>query len=89
MPGVEGQVALVTGAGRGIGRVAADLLSSRGARMMAVARSDNELRTLGQDFVVADLGALDGCAQAVEETRDRLGPVAILVRNHGVSSAHE
>ncbi len=82
MPGVEGRVALVTGAGRGIGRVAADLLTTRGARVMAVSRSENELRTLGLDYVVADLGSPDGCARAVRETRDRLGPVAILVCNH-------
>jgi NAD(P)-dependent dehydrogenase (short-subunit alcohol dehydrogenase family) len=89
MPGVEGRVALVTGAGRGIGRVAANLLASRGARVMAVARSENELQTLGLDYVVADLGTPDGCTLAVEETQDRLGPVAILVCNHGIGSAHE
>jgi NAD(P)-dependent dehydrogenase (short-subunit alcohol dehydrogenase family) len=89
MRGVEGRVALVTGAGRGIGRVAADLLASRGARVMAVARSENELKTLGLDYVAADLGTLDGCKLAVEETKDRLGPVEILVCNHGIGSAHE
>ncbi len=89
MPGVEGRVALVTGAGRGIGRVTAELLASRGARVMAVARSENELQTLGLDYVVADLGTPDGCTLAVEETQDRLGPVAILVCNHGIGSAHE
>ncbi len=89
MPGVEGRVVLVTGAGRGIGRVAADLLASRGARVMAVARSANELQMLSLDYVVADLGTPQGCAFAVQETQGRLGPVAILVCNHGIGSAHE
>jgi NAD(P)-dependent dehydrogenase (short-subunit alcohol dehydrogenase family) len=89
MPGVEGRVALVTGAGRGIGRVAAELLASRGARVMAVARSENELQTLNLDYVAADLSTRDGCTLAVQETRDRLGPVEILVCNHGIGSAHE
>jgi NAD(P)-dependent dehydrogenase (short-subunit alcohol dehydrogenase family) len=89
MSGVEGQVALVTGAGRGIGRVVANLLASRGARVMAVARTENELQTLGLAYVVADLGTPKGCALAVKETQDRLGPVNILVCNHGIGSAHE
>ena len=89
MPGVEGQVALVTGAGRGIGRVVANLLASRGAQVMAVARSENELQTLDLDYVVADLGTLDGCKFAVKETQEGLGPISILVCNHGIGSAHE
>ena len=89
MPGVEDRVALVTGAGRGIGRAAAQLLAARGARVMGTARSESELQALGLDFVEADLGTLAGCTRAVEETRDRLGPIEILVCNHGIGSAHE
>lgn len=89
MAGVEGRVTLVTGAGRGIGRVTANLLSSRGAKVMAVARSENELRSLGLDYCVADLGTPEGCNYAVNQTRDRLGPVELLVCNHGIGSAHE
>ena len=89
MTGVKGRVALVTGAGRGIGQVAAKLLATRGAQVMAVSRSVDELQALGLDYVQADLGTLEGCDHAVEETRNRLGPIAILVCNHGIGSAHE
>jgi len=89
MAGVEGRVALVTGAGRGIGRVAAELLSGRGARVMAVARNEKELAALGLDYTVADLGTAQGCAHAVEQTLNRLGPIEIFVCNHGIGSAHE
>lgn len=89
MAGVEGRVALVTGAGRGIGRETAELLARRGARVMAVARSESELRETGLEYIVADLGTPGGCERAVAETLRRLGPVEIFVCNHGIGSAHE
>jgi len=89
MAGVEGRVALVTGAGRGIGREAALLLADRGAQVMAVARSESELASTGLNHVPADLGTPRGCEQAIAETVRRLGPVEILVCNHGLGSAHE
>ena len=89
MSGVEGRVALVTGAGRGIGQATVYLLAARGATVMAVARSEDELKTLGLEYVVADLGSPDGCTRAVEETLDRMGSVEILVCNHGLGSAQE
>ena len=89
MAGVEGRVTMVTGAGSGIGKVAAELLASRGALVMAIGRNEGRLKALGLEYVVADLGTPEGCEIAVKETRDRLGPVSVLVCNHGIGSAHE
>jgi len=89
MAGVENRVALVTGAGRGIGRATAELLVARGARVMGAARSERELAALGLEYAVADLGTPEGCTLAVAETERRLGPIEILVCNHGIGSAHE
>jgi 3-hydroxybutyrate dehydrogenase len=86
---MNGRVALVTGGGRGIGREAALLLSAAGARVMVVARSATELASVGLDYVAADLGSAEGCALAVAETEKRLGPIDLLVVNHGIGSAHE
>jgi NAD(P)-dependent dehydrogenase (short-subunit alcohol dehydrogenase family) len=86
---MEGRVALVTGGGRGIGREAALLLAAAGARVMIVSRSAAALATVGMEYVVADLGSPEGCALAVAETERRLGPIEVLVVNHGIGSAHE
>ena len=86
---MNGRVALVTGGGRGIGREAALLLSAAGARVMVVSRSATELAAVGLEYVAADLGTAEGCALAVAETAGRLGPIDVLVVNHGIGSAHE
>ena len=89
MAGVEGRVALITGGGRGIGRTTAELLASRGANVMCVARSEQDLAETGLEYSVADLGTPEGCAHAVAQAEQRLGPIEILVCNHGIGSAHE
>ena len=89
MAGVEGRVAMVTGASRGIGRATAELLAARGARVMCVARSPQDLAQVGLESVAADLGTVEGCTHAVADTEKRLGPIEILVCNHGIGSAHE
>ena len=89
MAGVEGRVALVTGGSRGIGRAAAELLASRGARVICVGRSQQDLAEVGLEYSVADLGTPEGCAHAVTQAEQRLGPIEILVCNHGIGSAHE
>ena len=89
MVGVEGRVALITGGSRGIGRATANLLASRGAQVMCVARSQQELEETDLEYSVADLGTIEGCAKAVADAEQRLGPIEILVCNHGIGSAHE
>ena len=73
MVGVEGRVALITGGSRGIGRATANLLASRGAQVMCVARSQQELEETDLEYSVADLGTIEGCAKAVADAEQRLG----------------
>jgi NAD(P)-dependent dehydrogenase (short-subunit alcohol dehydrogenase family) len=90
----DGRVALVTGAGRGMGRAAALALADAGARVMAVSRTADELSALERESerittVSVSLATPEGCHQAVAETQRRLGPVDILVNNAGVGSVRE
>jgi NAD(P)-dependent dehydrogenase (short-subunit alcohol dehydrogenase family) len=85
----NGRVALVTGAGRGIGRAVAETLSAAGHRVALTARSKEQLDEVaaalpGPALVlpadITDGGAVDGVFTAVE--RD-WGPVEVLVANAG------
>jgi NAD(P)-dependent dehydrogenase (short-subunit alcohol dehydrogenase family) len=89
----RGRVALVTGAGRGIGHAVATSLAARGYRVMAVSRTEPELRQLaadtGAEYLVETVATAAGCQRIIEQTRDRLGPIELLVNNAGVLSAAE
>lgn len=56
---------------------------------MCVARTEQELAATGFDYIAADLGTREGCDAVVAGTEERLGPIDILVCNHGIGSAHE
>jgi NAD(P)-dependent dehydrogenase (short-subunit alcohol dehydrogenase family) len=94
MPGMQDRVAIVTGAGRGIGRATALLLAARGARVLAVARSSDELRSLaaerpGIEWIAISLASEGACRQVAETARRRLGPISIVVNNAGIGSADD
>jgi NAD(P)-dependent dehydrogenase (short-subunit alcohol dehydrogenase family) len=90
---MEGRVAIVTGAGRGIGRATALALASRGARVLGVSRTEDELASLAQetpiDVLAESVATEEGCERIVAVARSRLGPVEILVLNAGIGSGHE
>jgi NAD(P)-dependent dehydrogenase (short-subunit alcohol dehydrogenase family) len=91
---VSGRVALVTGAGRGIGRSTALVLAARGVRVMAVARTESDLAAVagqapGIEYVAASIVGARACEEIVAETERRLGPIDILVLNAGIGSDSE
>ena len=88
--GLEGKVALVTGASRGIGRAIALAFAREGALVAAIARSRDDLDETVQAMVgsqhcavVADVTDPDRIAAAVDEATSTLGPIDIVVNNAG------
>ena len=87
--GIEGRVALVMGASRGIGRGIAGALAREGARVAIASRSLEHLERTAAELdgelvpFVADTGDLGRLAELPGEVADRLGAVEILVTNTG------
>ncbi len=78
------QVALVTGAGRGIGRGCAEALASRGARVIAVARSASDIEELARRFPDrVEAWQLDATGDEILERIDAADGLSILVNNAG------
>lgn len=94
MESLDGKIALVTGAGRGIGRATAELLAERGATVVLVARTAEQL-----DEVAAGIRAAGGQATPIPgdvtddafverlfaAVRDEFGRLDILVNNAGIA----
>ena len=90
---MQERVAIVTGAGRGIGRATALALASRGARVLGVSRTEDELASLAEEapieVLAESVATEEGCERIVAEARSRLGSIEILVLNAGIGSGHE
>lgn len=90
---LQGKTALVTGAGRGIGRAIALAFAREGAAVVAAARSADEvsetawlIEDMGQRGlgVAADIRDSAAVARLIAQAQEQYGPVHILVNSAGV-----
>jgi len=90
---LDGKVAIVTGASRGLGRAIALALVEQGARVLAVARSMDELKTLqssahqGVQVRQCDMRDVEAVAHLPAEAVDAFGGLDIVVNNAGIAPA--
>jgi len=90
---LEGQVAVVTGAGRGFGQAIAERLAAEGANVALLSRSLVQLdevagaiRAAGGKAIAVRCDVTDphSIQHAVDKVEELLGPVDLLVNNAGV-----
>ena len=95
---IEGKVAVVTGAGRGIGAAIAQKLAHMGAQVVLCGRTEAPLAEIAagiareggkSDFVVCDVTSLDSVKWLAEHVKRDFGRVDILVNNAGMGGFGE
>ncbi len=86
---LAGQVALVTGGGRGIGAGIARELAARGMRVAVTARTPDQVTAVARDIgglaIVGDVSRREDAERMVAETEGELGAIDLLVNNAGVA----
>lgn len=92
--GLTGKVALVTGAGSGIGQAAAQLLAKEGTKVALLGRTEEELEKAVAQIqgdggeamsVVADISQPEQMQQATQQIVDRWGRLDIVFANAGIN----
>jgi len=95
MESLKGKNALVTGAGKGIGRALAIALAQEGANVGLIARTEADLQNVAEELksfnvrtaiATADVSAIDSVNQAVQKISAELGAIDILINNAGIST---
>lgn len=93
MQDLQGQVALVTGASRGIGHAIALELARRGATVIGTSTSEGGAAQVTEDLnavgagkgVVLNVSDADACHAVINEIQKEFGGVSILVNNAGIT----
>ena len=94
MAQLEGKIAIVTGAGQGIGRAIAQKLALQGARVLVNARSEASTNSSVEAIKEAggnaeglngDVGNADFCAELINKATKDMGGLHILINNAGIT----
>lgn len=90
---LTGQVAIVTGGGRGIGRAIARALAAEGAAVVVSARTESEVRLVAGEIqaaggrataLAADVAHEADCEKIVHASHETFGAIHILINNAGI-----
>ncbi|KIO75894.1 3-ketoacyl-ACP reductase [Pedobacter lusitanus] len=95
MESLRGKNALITGAGKGIGRAVAIALAQEGVNVGLIARTAADLQNLAEELkafnvqiaiAAADVSSIDSVNTAVTKIKADLGVIDILINNAGTST---
>ncbi|MNM54824.1 putative oxidoreductase [compost metagenome] len=92
---LQGKVAIITGAARGIGKATAVALAKEGVNVGLIARTESTLKEVAAElqrlgvkvaYTAADIASKEQVEQAVETLKNELGPADILINNAGIAT---